>query len=188
MAHLDGSKLGVDAVRDTARTSLAVSGDATALPAVVATPSLELPPPVFHFNGNSEEVNGANGNTKVSFDDSAISPDASTSFPLSRSNSFTSSAQSPARRRNTAQQKALANVSSGILHDPVCFPAFQGRSQDAIASTSQMVLELADGNAFQGFSFGAKGKSISGECVFQTGELELPIPPNLPPSLSPLVA
>ena len=32
-----------------------------------------------------------------------------------------------------------------------------------------MVLELADGTEYQGISFGAEGKSISGECVFQTG-------------------
>ena len=32
-----------------------------------------------------------------------------------------------------------------------------------------MVLELADGTQYQGVSFGAEGKSISGECVFQTG-------------------
>lgn len=31
------------------------------------------------------------------------------------------------------------------------------------------VLELADGSAYRGLSFGAEGKSISGECVFQTG-------------------
>ena len=31
-----------------------------------------------------------------------------------------------------------------------------------------MVLELADGTQYQGVSFGAEGKSISGECVFQT--------------------
>jgi carbamoyl-phosphate synthase/aspartate carbamoyltransferase len=35
-----------------------------------------------------------------------------------------------------------------------------------------MVLELADGLALSGTSFGAEGKSISGECVFQTGEFE----------------
>jgi carbamoyl-phosphate synthase/aspartate carbamoyltransferase len=33
-----------------------------------------------------------------------------------------------------------------------------------------MLLELADGSAHRGISFGAEGKSISGECVFQTGE------------------
>ncbi|WFD01455.1 Carbamoyl-phosphate synthase [Malassezia obtusa] len=36
-------------------------------------------------------------------------------------------------------------------------------------SASPMVLELSDGTEFQGISFGAEGKSISGECVFQTG-------------------
>ncbi len=35
---------------------------------------------------------------------------------------------------------------------------------------ANMVLELADGSAHSGISFGAEGKSISGECVFQTGE------------------
>ncbi|PWN30995.1 putative URA2-multifunctional pyrimidine biosynthesis protein [Jaminaea rosea] len=33
----------------------------------------------------------------------------------------------------------------------------------------EMVLELADGTSYRGMSFGAEGKSISGECVFQTG-------------------
>lgn len=33
----------------------------------------------------------------------------------------------------------------------------------------KMVLELADKSEFQGISFGAEGKSVSGECVFQTG-------------------
>ena len=32
-----------------------------------------------------------------------------------------------------------------------------------------MVLELADKTELQGISFGAEGKSVSGECVFQTG-------------------
>lgn len=31
------------------------------------------------------------------------------------------------------------------------------------------VLELSDGSAYRGISFGAEGKSITGECVFQTG-------------------
>ncbi|KAF7796439.1 hypothetical protein EIP86_007616 [Pleurotus ostreatoroseus] len=37
------------------------------------------------------------------------------------------------------------------------------------AHTTDAVLELADGTAFRGFSFGAEGKSVAGECVFQTG-------------------
>lgn len=36
-----------------------------------------------------------------------------------------------------------------------------------------MVLELADGLALSGTSFGAEGVSLSGECVFQTGESSL---------------
>lgn len=35
--------------------------------------------------------------------------------------------------------------------------------------STEMVLELADGTAYRGISFGAEGKSVSGECVFQTG-------------------
>ncbi|EPQ29935.1 uncharacterized protein PFL1_02607 [Pseudozyma flocculosa PF-1] len=35
--------------------------------------------------------------------------------------------------------------------------------------STEMVLELVDGTAYRGISFGAEGKSISGECVFQTG-------------------
>lgn len=31
------------------------------------------------------------------------------------------------------------------------------------------ILEFEDGTAYRGVSFGAEGKSISGECVFQTG-------------------
>lgn len=33
------------------------------------------------------------------------------------------------------------------------------------------ILELMDGSAYRGISFGAEGKSIAGECVFQTGML-----------------
>jgi hypothetical protein len=32
------------------------------------------------------------------------------------------------------------------------------------------ILELADGSFYPGINFGAEGKSIAGECVFQTGE------------------
>jgi hypothetical protein len=33
-----------------------------------------------------------------------------------------------------------------------------------------IVLELSDGFACQGISFGVEGKSVAGECVFQTGQ------------------
>lgn len=32
------------------------------------------------------------------------------------------------------------------------------------------ILELQDGAAYAGVSFGALGKSVAGECVFQTGD------------------
>jgi hypothetical protein len=32
------------------------------------------------------------------------------------------------------------------------------------------VLELSDGSIYPGISFGAVGKSVAGECVFQTGK------------------
>jgi len=40
---------------------------------------------------------------------------------------------------------------------------------DALTA-GDMVLELADGSAYSGISFGAPGKSVAGECVFQTGK------------------
>jgi hypothetical protein len=41
---------------------------------------------------------------------------------------------------------------------------------DESMAEPDMVLELADGLALSGNSFGATGKSVAGECVFQTGE------------------
>ncbi|KAF6756698.1 aspartate carbamoyltransferase [Ephemerocybe angulata] len=48
------------------------------------------------------------------------------------------------------------------------------RSRGAVGSPRygrcvEAVLEFVDGSAFRGISFGAEGKSVSGECVFQTG-------------------
>ena len=43
--------------------------------------------------------------------------------------------------------------------------------QDTSPRHGNAVLELSDGSAFEGISFGAPGKSIAGECVFQTGAL-----------------
>jgi Carbamoyl-phosphate synthase small chain, CPSase domain len=39
-------------------------------------------------------------------------------------------------------------------------------------TTKKVLLELADGSSFTGFSFGAE-KSVSGELVFQTGTISL---------------
>lgn len=41
------------------------------------------------------------------------------------------------------------------------------------ATTKKVLLELADGSSFTGFSFGAD-KSVSGELVFQTGTSRIP--------------
>jgi len=43
--------------------------------------------------------------------------------------------------------------------------------------TQKVLLELADGSSFTGFSFGAQ-KSVSGELVFQTGMIFLPSLPS----------
>ena len=39
------------------------------------------------------------------------------------------------------------------------------------AVNTDAILELGDGSTFRGIGFGAEGKSVAGECVFQTGEL-----------------
>lgn len=49
-------------------------------------------------------------------------------------------------------------------------PAAPATSPPMGTNPSEMILELADGTAYRGISFGAEDKSISGECVFQTGE------------------
>ncbi|KNZ54234.1 carbamoyl-phosphate synthase small subunit [Puccinia sorghi] len=55
------------------------------------------------------------------------------------------------------------------------FTASPGESEDGNSEICDalakkvMVLELADGTIYQGYGFGVSGKSVSGECVFQTG-------------------
>jgi hypothetical protein len=168
--------------REQAHASLAVSSDATALPAVVSTPTAEIAHPFFatgaqpdaqsedsatrqrkpstHANGHSSALNGVADNLRQIANASSIS---------TRSSSL---------KRTNAAVSLQDAAAAGTLHSPVCFPAFDtvadgenATLQASTASTSKMVLELVDGTAFQGFSFGAKGKSISGECVFQTGKL-----------------
>lgn len=43
------------------------------------------------------------------------------------------------------------------------------KASSGIQGDGKMLLELTDGTAYEGFGFGAE-KSISGECVFQTGK------------------
>jgi len=77
---------------------------------------------------------------------------------------------SPAVSRSIA---AVAQaLPSGSLYPPasgkgIDFMAGETEWNDAMGE-GDMVLELADGLALSGHSFGAH-KSISGECVFQTG-------------------
>ena len=41
---------------------------------------------------------------------------------------------------------------------------------DSSSKNANAILELSDGSAYQGISFGATDKSVAGECVFQTGK------------------
>ena len=61
-------------------------------------------------------------------------------------------------------QANIADMAPGVppLRPPLPSIPTGGQNNDA-------VLVLADGSAFYGTSFGAQGKSVSGECVFQTG-------------------
>jgi len=60
------------------------------------------------------------------------------------------------------------------------YTASPGESEDGNPETRDalakkiMVLELADGTIYQGYGFGVSGKSVSGECVFQTGMVGYP--------------
>jgi len=55
---------------------------------------------------------------------------------------------------------------SGVPAPPIAAPHLRAsETKDA----PDAVLELIDGTAFRGISFGAQGMSVAGECVFQTG-------------------
>ncbi|KAK7681736.1 Carbamoyl-phosphate synthase [Cerrena zonata] len=54
---------------------------------------------------------------------------------------------------------------NGYPTPPVTAPSAQNED----ATLTEAVLELSDGTAFRGISFGAENKSVAGECVFQTG-------------------
>jgi carbamoyl-phosphate synthase/aspartate carbamoyltransferase len=59
----------------------------------------------------------------------------------------------------------LSSVFASFPSSPVVATSFSDDGSDRVDG----VLELADGSAYRGISFGAEGKSISGECVYQTG-------------------
>lgn len=49
-------------------------------------------------------------------------------------------------------------------------PLFKGDHEKmAPAALPDAILELGDGSTYRGIGFGAEGKSVAGECVFQTG-------------------
>ncbi|GAA95519.1 uncharacterized protein L969DRAFT_92651 [Mixia osmundae IAM 14324] len=95
------------------------------------------------------------------------------SVDLSRSVSL-SGAASPVARRAHHVSQALRGPSEPVTspHPSVWLEA--GISESGFREKDRMVLELEDGSAYEGVSFGATGKSISGECVFATGMVGYP--------------
>lgn len=70
-----------------------------------------------------------------------------------------------ARPPRPALDRAISTISRIATPAPPASAPPMGGQQG-----QDMVLELADGTSYTGVSFGAEGKSVSGECVFQTGE------------------
>ena len=73
----------------------------------------------------------------------------------------------PAHKTNVARPalaRSATNYPNGLPAEPIAATSVQDEGAFVDA-----VLELADGTAFRGISFGAEGKSVAGECVFQTG-------------------
>ncbi|KAF9981185.1 hypothetical protein BGZ75_007560, partial [Mortierella antarctica] len=60
-------------------------------------------------------------------------------------------------------QVASVPAINNMPHPPVTAPPCE-----LAASSTVATLVLQDGSSYQGISFGAETKSISGECVFQT--------------------
>ncbi|KAJ3516598.1 hypothetical protein NLJ89_g1020 [Agrocybe chaxingu] len=59
----------------------------------------------------------------------------------------------------------MVSIFPNLPASPVTAPPLREDGSEAVDG----VLELIDGSAFRGISFGAEGKSVAGECVFQTG-------------------
>lgn len=68
----------------------------------------------------------------------------------------------PAPAANATPLPALSPRSPSAPHRPVT------AYEDKDVTTAALVLQ--DGSSYQGISFGSEKKSISGECVFQTGK------------------
>ncbi|KAF8430790.1 hypothetical protein L210DRAFT_3417169, partial [Boletus edulis BED1] len=59
--------------------------------------------------------------------------------------------------------RSVSKANGGSLQ-PICCAPIKARH-----TLFDAVLELSDGTAYRGISFGAEDKSVAGECVFQTG-------------------
>ena len=70
--------------------------------------------------------------------------------------------------KHTVVRPVLARSASSYPNGFPASPIAASSVQDE-NTLVDAVLELADGTAFRGVSFGAEGKSVAGECVFQTG-------------------
>ena len=64
---------------------------------------------------------------------------------------------------------ALSRLTSYTLNLPAP-PVTFAPLHDNGSEMDEGILELVDGSAYRGISFGAEGKSVAGECVFQTGK------------------
>ncbi|KAF9089764.1 hypothetical protein BGX23_006456, partial [Mortierella sp. AD031] len=71
----------------------------------------------------------------------------------------------PSQVRPAAPAKVAAVYPMPPVSAPPC---------DQVEPSTVATLVLQDGSSFQGISFGAETKSISGECVFQTGMVGYP--------------
>lgn len=83
------------------------------------------------------------------------------SAPSPPSNPLELAPSQPPAAHALAKQPPSRNT-NGILHPATAQPA-------GVENDADTALELEDGSVNFGYAFGAKGKSISGECVFQTG-------------------
>ena len=91
--------------------------------------------------------------------------------PLSRSNSRSSRAAAgePTPPTTTLPPSELDVLFPGPHADAAADERSKGaQPKGGLAGDGKMLLELADGSAYEGYAFGAD-KSITGECVFQTG-------------------
>ncbi len=79
-------------------------------------------------------------------------------------------ADSPTLNSNSNVRPAIARTQSyapnGMPAPPIASPHLRASETK---HAPDAVLEFIDGTAFRGISFGAREKSVAGECVFQTG-------------------